>query len=201
MSTQTSEAAQLVQYEQATENLKKLVRKKVQQTLTRSARLGETKISEVKNADDFAYDHWMAFIMISGSSIRIMLKIHFNTSTAITMLTHKPRRQKDNEKLQRMAMDFMKEQCNLMAGTLKGSFNNAKIVTGLSIPLVTRGFDEAVFSDKVDRSKINDVWCLEWSEGTVTCSSVLEILDWNEIVNFQAEDDDDVEDDEDGEFL
>ncbi|MFW7379928.1 MAG: hypothetical protein ACOH5I_14035 [Oligoflexus sp.] len=198
MATQPSEAAQLAQFEQATENLKKLVRNRVQQTLSKSARLGETKISEVKNVDDFAYDHWMAFIMISGSSIRIMLKIHFNTTTAIDMLTHRPRN-KDTDRVQRMAMDFMKEQCNLMAGALKGSLNNAKIVTGLSIPLVTRGFDEAVFSDKVDRSKINDVWRLDWDEGAVTCSSVLEILDWNDLVNFQVESED--EDEDDGVFL
>jgi hypothetical protein len=127
-----------------------------------------------------------------------MLKIHFNTATAVGMLGKKAR-EESPEKVSRMAMDFMREQCNLMAGALKGSLNAAKITTGLSIPLVTRGFDEAVFSDKVDRSKINDVWSLGWQGGAVTCSSVFEILDWGDVIDFTFDENDD--DDEDGVFL
>lgn len=197
MAMQGSEATNLGEYEQSVRNLKDLVRNKVVDTMVRSARIEGPKVFEMENQDDFCYGHWMAFIMISGSAIRIMLKLHFKKSTAITMLGSKAKNE-SGEKADRMAMDFMKEQCNLMAGALKSSFNNAKIITGLSIPLVTRGFDEAVFSDKVDRSKINDVWKLEWDEGTIVCSSVIEILEWAQFTDFEIEDN---EDEEDGVFL
>lgn len=199
MTMQSSEATNLGPYEESLKNLRDLVRNKVNQTICRSARLDKVDTIEVENKDDFCYGHWMAFIMISGSAIRIMLKVHFKRSTAIDILGSKTSGE-SQEKAERMAMDFMKEQCNLMAGSLKTSFNNAKIITGLSIPLVTRGFDEAVFSDKIDKSKITDVWKLEWPGGSMTCSSVAEILDWNQFTNFSVEEDDD-EDEEDGVFL
>ena len=200
MVTQSSEAKQLVKSDEVLLTLKSLVRGRVVSTITRSARIDETETEtiEVENQDDFCYGHWMAFIMISGSAVRIMLKLHFKKSTAIGMLSKKARSE-SREKADRMAMDFMKEQCNLMAGALKGAFNSAKIITGLSIPLVTRGFDEAVFSDKVDKSKNSDVWKIEWPEGSMICSSVIEILDWNQFANFEIADED--EEDEDGEFL
>ena len=198
MSTQSSEAPQLAKTDEALPVLKTLVRQKVTQIIERSARVEEIETIDVENQDDFCYGHWMAFIMISGSAIRIMLKIHFKKSTAISMLSKKARSE-SSEKADRMAMDFMKEQCNLMAGALKASFNSAKIITGLSIPLVTRGFDEAVFSDKVDKCKSNDVWKLEWNSGSMVCSSVIEILDWNQFAGFEIDEDDD--DDDDGEFL
>lgn len=181
------------------EEIKKLIRLKVETTLVRSARLEDSEVIEHHNKDDYVYGHWMAFILISGSSVRTMLKIHFTSDSARKMLGSKVRKVKDQSTLERMAMDFMKEQCNLMAGSLKSAFNSHNIITGLSIPLVTRGFDEAVFSDKVDHSKINDVWRLRWPEGEVTCSSVTEVLHWGDFQGYTFQEED--EEEEDGVFL
>ena len=164
--SEAADLSALEHNEETVENLKRMIRSKVESTLIRSARLEQAETEEVENKDDFVYGHWMAFILISGSSVRVMLKLHFSAKAARSMLGNKVRKEQDPEVLERMAMDFMKEQCNLMAGALKSSFNNSQIITGLSIPLVTRGFDEAVFSDKVDHSKIKDVTALEvarWS--------------------------------------
>ncbi|SMF36455.1 chemotaxis protein CheX [Pseudobacteriovorax antillogorgiicola] len=187
--------------ERTVENLRTMIRGKVLSTLTKSARLEESRIVEVENTDDFVYGHWMAFILISGSSVRVTLKLHFSNRTAKIMLGNKVKNETDKDKLERISMDFMKEQCNLMAGALKTTFNNSKIITGLSIPLVTRGFDEAVFSDKLDHGKINDVWRLTWGqeEGDVICSSVTEVLQWSDFNGFSYEEVD--EDDDEGVFL
>ncbi|NRA67604.1 MAG: hypothetical protein HRU19_24195 [Pseudobacteriovorax sp.] len=196
--TEAQDISELEQNESAAKELKKLIRAKVESTIVKSARLEDSKIIEVENLDDYVYGHWMAFILISGSSVRTMLKVHFNGSTARAMLGTKVRRVKDPKALERMAMDFMKEQCNLMAGALKTAFNSAQIITGLSIPLVTRGFDEAVFSDKVDHSKINDVWKLSWPDGEIVCSSVTEVLQWGDFSSYVYEEE---EEEEDGVFL
>lgn len=200
MTAHATEAAQLRTEPSGIENLKQLVRKKAQQTIERSSRLSGTSVEEAARSDDFTYGHWMSFIMVSGSAIRIMLKLHFNTRTAVSLMTAKPKAD-DPEKTSRMAMDFMKEQCNLIAGALKSSLKNANIITGLSIPLVTRGFDEAVFSDKIDKSKTNDVWVLRWDGGEVICSSVFEVLDWARFENFEEVEEDTDDEDDDGEFL
>ena len=183
------------------ENLQLMIRSKVLSTLTKSARLEDSHIVDVDNKDDFVYGHWMAFILISGSSVRVTLKLHFNHLVAKAMLGNKVRNEADPETLERISMDFMREQCNLMAGSLKTAFNNSRIITGLSIPLVTKGFDEAVFSDKIDQGKVNDVWKLTWGdEGTeVVCSSVTEILDWGDFREFSYDDED--EDEDEGVFL
>ncbi len=197
-----SEAPDLLMVEEnkiIVEKIKNQIRSKVESTLAKSARLEQSKIEEVDNIDDFVYGHWMAFILISGSSVRVMLKLHFSNQNARSMLGNKIKKDTDHQTVERMAMDFMKEQCNLMAGSLKSVFNNSHIITGLSIPLVTRGFDEAVFSDKIDETKINDVWKLIWPGGSVICSSVTEVLQWSDFNNFELEDESD--DEEDGVFL
>ena len=186
--------------EATAEEIKKLIRSKVELTLVKSARLEDSELIELSDKDDYVYGHWMAFILISGSSVRTMLKVHFTSDSARKMLGSKVRKVKDQTTLERMAMDFMKEQCNLMAGSLKTAFNNNNIITGLSIPLVTRGFDEAVFSDKIDHSKINDVWRLQWPDGEVTCSSVTEVLHWADFSGYVYREDEEDEE-EDGVFL
>lgn len=182
-----------------TSKLKKQIRSKVESTLIKSARLTDITCHEIENQDDFLYDHWMAFILISGSSVRVMLKLHFSFQNACNMMNNKMKIISKNQISEHMAMDFMKEQCNLMAGALKSVFNNSNIITGISIPIVTRGFDESVFSDIVDQSKIKDVWKLNWSNGSVICSSVTEILHWTDFDNFIF--DEDSREDDDGVFL
>ncbi len=181
------------------EVLKQVIRHRVENTIVRASALKDHKLQEVSNADDFLYGHWMSLILVSGSAIRVILKIHFDTGTSRGMLAGKLKKKLDDID-DRMAMDHMREMCNLMAGALKAAFNNANIITGISIPLVTSGFDEAVFSDKIDPRKIHDVWKITWPDGELACSSVSDVLSWNDFSDLKV--DDEKQDDEgDGEFL
>lgn len=178
--------------------LQQMIRDKSLKVLTRSAKVSTVTMQEVANRDDFVYDYWMAFIMVSGMSLRIMFKIHFNTSTAVSLLPKSSIGRSEDE-VRRTAMDSIREQCNVIAGDIKASLTSAQITVGLSIPLVTKGFDEAVFNDKLDEGKSCDVWQLKWGSRSVVCSSVVEVLEWAELENlhFEAE----AEPLDDGEFL
>jgi len=172
----------------------------VENTIVRASALKNHSLQEVTNADDFLFGHWMSLILVSGSAIRIILKVHFDTGTARRMLANKLKR-KFEDIDDRMAMDHMREMCNLMAGSLKAALTDAGIITGISIPLVTSGFDEAVFSDKVDPRKILDVWKIVWDSGELTCASVSDVLSWNDFTDLHIETGKKAEDDGEGEFL
>lgn len=185
-------------------NLIEIVRKKVFETFTRSTRLNDIQMVELENKDDFVYGHWLSFILISGSAIKIMLKMHFSTIATKKVLAKKMRKEVPAIS-DRVALDFLREQCNLTAGGIKATLNGQGVITGLSIPLVTRGFDEAIFSDSLDPSKIMDAWRLEWDDGSIVCSTVIEILKEQELAtlkesSFGKEEEEDGED-LDGEFL
>jgi|GEM_PF-3514613 CheY-specific phosphatase CheX len=182
------------------ETLKQVIRGRVENTIVRASALKNHSLQEVTNADDFLFGHWMSLILVSGSAIRIILKVHFDTGTARRMLANKLKR-KFEDIDDRMAMDHMREMCNLMAGSLKAALTDAGIITGISIPLVTSGFDEAVFSDKVDPRKILDVWKIVWDSGELTCASVSDVLSWNDFTDLHIETGKKAEDDGEGEFL
>ncbi len=200
MPLESSEAKQS-QVDTATiqETLLKVIRARSETSLSRSSALKNAVVEEVSNRDDFLYGHWMSLILVSGTGIRIILKVHFDTTTGRKMLANKMRR-KPEDLDERMAIDHVRESTNLFAGALKSSLSHAGIITGISIPLVTSGFDEAVFSDKIDSRKLHDVWKVRWDGGEVVCSCVSDILSWNEFSGLQLEDPV-PEADADGEFL
>jgi CheY-specific phosphatase CheX len=200
MPLDSSEAKQsLVDVPAIQEMLLKVIRARSETSLVRSSALKHAALEEVANKDDFLYGHWMALILVSGTGIRIILKIHFDSITGRKMLASKIRR-KPEDIDERMAIDHMRETCNLLAGAVKSSLSHAGVITGISIPLVTSGFDEAVFSDKIDNRKLQDVWKISFEGGEVVCSSVSDILNWNEFAQLQLNDPV-PESDGDGEFL
>lgn len=187
--------AQVVQ-----DRLKQVIRGRIENTIVRASALKNHSVVEVANPDDFLFGHWMSLILVSGSAIRVILKLSFDTATARIILANKLNK-KFEDIDERIAMDQMREMCNLMAGSLKAAFTEAGIITGISIPLITSGFDEAVFSDKVDPGKILDVWKIVWESGELTCSTASDVLSWNDFKNLQIEKAQAEDGDGEGEFL
>lgn len=184
------------------EALKNRIRNRVLSTLSRSARMDSLRIEDVENPDDFTYAYWMSVILVSGSSVRTNLKIHFNSDAAKQLVGSRVQKKSKSE-AQRVCMDFMREQCNLIAGSLKSMYLSENIITGLSLPLLTSGFDEAIFSDRVDEAKNKDIWKIVWDgyPTGITCSAETQILAWDDFKNFSAEEEEDDDNDSDGEFL
>ena len=109
------------------------------------------------------YGHWMSIILIAGHNLSLALKVHFDTGDALEMLEAIAGITKDKQDMQ-SAIDGIKEYSNLSAGMLKECLGSYNELTGISIPLMTRGFDELLFSARDRRLGINkfrDIWILK----------------------------------------
>lgn len=130
-----------------------------------------TKVN--KNPDDVFYYQWMSLILIANPNFRIILKTHFNNSSVRALA---------NEALQfaeigptQPLSDYMKELANLLGGAIKRSLEGSSINCGLSLPLVTYGFDE-VFAERLEGSDSFHFNC--GIEGTnITVQVYIEYLD------------------------
>ncbi|MBF0361526.1 MAG: chemotaxis protein CheX [Oligoflexia bacterium] len=113
-------------------------------------------------------------IIISGKDIRMTFKIHFDSDTAIYFASRCFKKD-PTDYPQTKAIDFFKEYVNLVAGRIKKIFHGQNIPVGISLPIVTRGFDEIFFSgaDKSDEY-ISNTWGIKENEEIVYCTCVVD---------------------------
>jgi hypothetical protein len=123
-------------------------------------------------ADRFTvYAHWMSFILLAGEGGKITFKAHYSSSDIQGLVARALN--KDMDKINSdLIGDFMREYCNLTAGVIKARLAEVGIHTGLSIPIVTRGFDEIWRMDRDVSNEIIsiDAWHLKWPSGSVICT-------------------------------
>jgi len=148
----------------------------------------------------------MVFILISGDSLRVTFKVHFNMDTGRSLAFRVFGGNSPADISSKQAIDYFKEFANLAAGSVVTLFEKMEIGLGISLPLCTRGFYE-VFSDYTDKETpvvtYSDFWELRANGQSVFCSTLIEILDkkaLNPLIDFEiAEEDSD--DDEEMDFL
>ncbi len=136
--------------------------------------------------DDFAtqpiegdlsvYGHWMTLILVAGKAAKLTFKVHFMEEEAKKLATHVYARPPTDISTPQ-AIDFMKELCNLVAGSLKKEFQDSGVIVGISLPMVTRGFDEVFFPRGDGFSQFEDQWKVISSRGEFVCSSHFEVMD------------------------
>ncbi|MDD9950038.1 MAG: hypothetical protein OXT67_00590 [Zetaproteobacteria bacterium] len=132
--------------------------------------------------DQSILGHWLSMILISGRRIKITFKVHFNTAQGQEIILKKVPVARPQKIEKHFIFDRLKEFCNLTAGSIKECLGAENSKTGLSLPVITRGFDEVIFFDSAHKSgkgKIRDVWALRASDFAVHCSSEIQVLDWN----------------------
>lgn len=87
---------------------------------------------------------WRSLILVSGPQLRITLKVYFRLATAQALAA--PVFRTDPKGVHKdQAIDFIREYCNLTAGGIKLALSDLGFQTGISLPIVTRGFDEIFF--------------------------------------------------------
>jgi hypothetical protein len=143
------------------------------------------ELSEVSNPDDFVYGYWMSFILLSGKDLQITVKCHFFSDEAGHLAAVALKRQLEQIS-QPNIQDFMREYCNLVAGEIKASLWGSKVTIGLSLPLITRGFDEVIFSDQTDSRQFSDWWRLSWGSGSMIMSFVAEVYQPSALVDLKV---------------
>lgn len=154
------------------------------QTMIRESAL--SRIGVHSRMDNFAirelgddcpvYGHWMTMILFASPMIRVIFKVHFMASSARLMASRLFRLPPSEINLRR-GIDFMKEFCNLTLGNLGQQLNSKGIRGGISLPLVTRGFDEIFFPSSDSVRVFRDAWELFNPESALRCSCMFEILD------------------------
>ena len=141
-------------------------------------------------ADDFVpgriLANNMAFILISGDSVRITFKVHFNLATAKNLAFRVFGGESAEDIPVRQAFDYVKEYCNLVAGNVVSLFENVGVDLGISLPLCTRGFYE-VFSDYAENDypvvTYSRFWRLQANENVIFCSARFELLNRKSLTN------------------
>lgn len=133
------------------------------------------EIYELENKDSLVFGYWMGLIMVGNASLRILFKAHYNNDElrviAAEALNSSKTRPDDSS-----VADFMREYCNLMGGAIKATLESAGLNTGVSLPLVTRGFDEVFSNQSVSVSFYEDVWQLVCGDGRITCALQMDIM-------------------------
>lgn len=136
----------------------------------------DVEIQEItENRDIFA--HWMTLIFIAGPSLRITFKTQFSNVMAQCFAEGAydlKKEQIENHKSQ----DFIREYCNLVGGYVKNSLIQQKLEVGISLPLVTRGYDNLFFGELSGFDVYNDRWKLViGGDVCIYCSVSIEIMD------------------------
>jgi CheY-specific phosphatase CheX len=155
--------------------LKELVRQVSITRFKQSSQNENYNLLEVpKSSEKTVFDHWMSLILISGKSLRITFKTHFNIKTCRKIASPIYGKKPDDIAV-RQAQDFVKEFGNLSAGFLKKIFEEQDVDVGISLPLVIRGFDEVFFDKTEDLSKLEDCWKIDNGSTSLVCTSLLEV--------------------------
>jgi len=168
---------------------------------------GQSEFSVI-DADDClpgqVLGNWMSLILITGSALKITLKLHFSHNDIKPLIYPIYRKASAAEISDQQSMDFIKELCNLTAGFIEQVFEHNDISLGISLPLGTRGFYE-LFSDYTESDypmiKYHDLWRLSFDELSIFGTVMFEISDPNALENITSYDQENQDEDEDeGEF-
>lgn len=126
---------------------------------------------------------WQSVILLANSQMRITFKAFFYLGEVRHRLGQL-KREKTETITERLGHDLMKEFCNLTGGSLKRNLAKVNVSVGLSLPLVTRGFDEVFVIPRKNTEFFKEMFKIEDDEGlSVGCVMEVEALDLQSFVN------------------
>jgi CheY-specific phosphatase CheX len=154
------------------EKLKEFIRANTRDHLKNLSRASSVAIKEIEeNREVLA--HWTSLILVSGERIRVTFRAHFATLDAKAMASKAYMTDSASVPAE-MAHDFMKEFCNVCAGRMKRLFLQNEVDVGISLPFITRGFDQIFDQPSKDSFSWEDKWHLACDGSTIDCSVRIE---------------------------
>lgn len=124
--------------------------------------------------DTFIFGHKMAFVYLVGDSLRLVFKIHYMTESVRGLVSLKF--QKAMRTItDRYVDDYVKELCNLIVGKIRGALESKGLVTGMSLPVLARGFDELRYRIAAKPEQRFLYWTLQDRDFQLICSTVAEL--------------------------
>jgi len=115
--------------------------------------------------DSLVHGHWLSFVLLWGDSASIVFSVHFSVASAATVLCLGDKASPADVK------DAMKEYCNLTGGYIRSVFDRAGVPLGISLPIVSAGFDHVWFRGLLGRHSSLDGWTLSDGARRVVCTS------------------------------
>ncbi len=109
--------------------------------------------------DDFLYGSQQTIILIAAKNLRITFKSHFTLTHTSSALSR--RQQSRSQDIRKAIHDLFMEYSNLVAGGISQELSKAGIISGLSLPMATHGFDEVLASDLRKTDAYLDHWLIE----------------------------------------
>ena len=106
------------------------------------------EVTENENWDDFCYGSSMSVILVAGKDFKLFFKAHFHQK--------KYQQASGGNILTSGVQDVFREYANLTAGAIKRALQDLNVVCGISLPNITSGYDELVFSDTLRSARIID---------------------------------------------
>ncbi len=100
------------------------------------------------------YERWLCLIQLAHQEFRFTLKCHFGESFCAFTKT-----QPVTDDSVNLAFDRIRELCNLSMGGIKQSFGDTAV--GVSLPLITGGFDEIYLRPPLEKLSFFSVWAID----------------------------------------
>jgi CheY-specific phosphatase CheX len=164
---------------------------------------GSAEVQTAEISPDYSrkvHGNWMGLILVSGRDLRITFKVHFNLREVRMILGNMLGKSHDQIS-ETLALDFAKEFCNLTAGNLKQVFEEQEdpINTGISLPIVTRGFDD-LFYQSASEGETSELWKISVAGVELYCTPHVHVFDQAKLANLKYTQSDDAADEDDGEI-
>jgi hypothetical protein len=158
------------------QNLKNIIRNLSVSRLSLTTPVPGLRLEEATAPQDLVHGAMMSVVLVAGGAFRLAFKAHFS-SRSVRHLMSTTLGINGSQISETQLKDYMREYSNLVAGGIKATFSSYGIASGISLPLVTDGFDEVLYTASQKMAVVQDLWELSWSGGSVVCGSSIEVLD------------------------
>lgn len=154
--------------------IKLLIRSTSAGALEAMAQKPGVSLQEISTAKKI-FGHWMSLISISGDQLHITFKVQFSIAMA-RAYAGDGFEENSHEISNSHSKDFIREFCNLLAGIIKNKLAENNIVVGISLPLLSRGFDNLFFATTDPSGTSVDRWKLAYQSLEIFCISETDVV-------------------------
>lgn len=148
-------------------------------------RLENIEPKAVNVQTDPVYGHWMSVILVMTPAFHATLKF-FSSSPPLRIALARTLRRGLDEVPLALVHDFMRELSNTSAGHLKRSLEHNGHESGVSLPLVSRGFDNLFLEPTQNRESFSDKWAFEYdTDGLMVCTLEVGVLDMRALLKVE----------------
>ena len=149
------------------------------------------KSQKIKDYQNIAvFGHWLCIILVSHRDMILRIKTHFTTDSGKAMVNALGLSELYGDGLDlNLVIDTLREFNNMVAGQVKESLDTViGSGTGITLPLITRGFDQHLAMCHVRRTeavRFFNFWRIDAEKCNIVMSTEIQINDWGILENIK----------------